>query len=189
MGSPSGSGGRHKLTEAEHNTFGVANVVGHVMVIAKTARSKLEDEAVGTASVLLKSHKGRRGHIEREREAGRGGSRERGGPRGEGGGAGKMKLTFRINPEAAEGGGRQRERSHRGRPRGRVRREEGIAELTPIGRLLEGNVMHRGGGHMNREGEVGVTDVANHLADRASLGVRVRRDEGITKLRPRGRML
>ena len=130
------------------------------MIVPEAARPEFEDEALGPASVLLVSHKGGRGHHKGEKEAGQGGSRERGGPRGEGGGAGKMKLTFRNSPQATKGGGRQGRRRNRGRARGRVRREE-----------------------------VRATIVASQMAERASLGVGGRRDDEITELRSRGRML
>ena len=148
MGGPGGGGGRHKVTKANLDALAVPDVVRYIVVVTEAAGAKLEDEAVGPASVLFKRHKGGRGHLQREEKARAGDGREGRGAHREGGGALKVELAFRRNPKTARGGGRQREGGQRGRASTTASNVAGGAGFRVEGERGEVITTHRTRGRM-----------------------------------------
>ena len=163
------------------DAFTVPYVVGHIVVVPEAAGAKLENEAFGNATVLLKRHKGWGGHHRREEKARTGVGREGGGAPREGGGALKVELAFRRNPKTARGGGRHREGGERRRADTAAsfqvaevgfsvegERGEAITMLRSRGRMLQRHVVIRKGGLALRV--VKVTNAGSQFAEGASLG-------------------
>ena len=139
-GGPGGGGGRDHLHKAERDALGTPNVVRHIEIVSKAARSEPEHVPLGAASMLLVRNEGGRRDIMHEGKLGGGsGGVGESGAR-EGGGIGEVKLTLRNRPKASSAEGATV------RLGGRVRRGEGNITHRPAvtrGRRVEGTAKRK----------------------------------------------